>query len=105
MTDVCIFAMQKAVWQSARRRPLVTHRVQNERGLGEKRIATAVCALPRNDTTRAGRQLFPKKRKKRLTKAPPSAIIIKRRGGIAQLGERLNGIQEVSGSIPLISTK
>ena len=25
-------------------------------------------------------------------------------GGIAQLGERLNGIQEVSGSIPLIST-
>ena len=28
-----------------------------------------------------------------------------RLGGIAQLGERLNGIQEVSGSIPLISTK
>ena len=26
-------------------------------------------------------------------------------GGIAQLGKRLNGIQEVSGSIPLISTK
>ena len=26
-------------------------------------------------------------------------------GGIAQLVERLNGIQEVSGSIPLISTK
>ena len=26
-------------------------------------------------------------------------------GGIAQLGERLNGIQEASGSIPLISTK
>ena len=26
-------------------------------------------------------------------------------GGIAQLGERLNGIQEVSGSIPLISTR
>ena len=25
-------------------------------------------------------------------------------GGIAQLGERLNGIQKVSGSIPLIST-
>lgn len=25
-------------------------------------------------------------------------------GVIAQLGERLNGIQEVSGSIPLIST-
>lgn len=24
-------------------------------------------------------------------------------GGIAQMGERLNGIQEVSGSIPLIS--
>jgi hypothetical protein len=27
------------------------------------------------------------------------------RGAIAQLGERLNGIQEVSGSIPLSSTK
>ena len=25
------------------------------------------------------------------------------RGGVAQLGERLNGIQEVSGSIPLAS--
>ena len=26
-------------------------------------------------------------------------------GGVAQLGERLNGIQEVKGSIPFISTK
>ena len=26
-------------------------------------------------------------------------------GGIAQLGERLHGMQEVSGSIPLTSTK
>ena len=26
-------------------------------------------------------------------------------GGIAQLGERLNGIQEVMGSIPTISTR
>ena len=26
-------------------------------------------------------------------------------GALAQLGERLNGIQEVSGSIPLCSTK
>jgi hypothetical protein len=28
----------------------------------------------------------------------------KPRGGIAQLGERLHGMQEVSGSIPLTST-
>ena len=28
----------------------------------------------------------------------------RKKGDIAQLGERLNGIQEVSGSIPLIST-
>ena len=28
----------------------------------------------------------------------------KRVGGVAQLGERLNGIQEVRGSIPLTST-
>ena len=28
-----------------------------------------------------------------------------RNGDIAQLGERLNGIQEVVGSIPIISTK
>ena len=28
-----------------------------------------------------------------------------RRGAIAQLGERLHGMQEVSGSIPLSSTK
>ena len=27
------------------------------------------------------------------------------RGGVAQLGERLNGIQEVIGSIPTVSTK
>ena len=30
---------------------------------------------------------------------------LSRYGGIAQLGERLHGMQEVSGSIPLISTK
>ena len=33
------------------------------------------------------------------------AIICLARGGIAQLVERLNGIQEVRGSTPLISTK
>ena len=31
----------------------------------------------------------------------PSLVV---NGDIAQLGERLNGIQEVSGSIPLVST-
>ena len=31
-------------------------------------------------------------------------ILLKCRGGIAQLVERLNGIQEVAGSIPTIST-
>lgn len=31
--------------------------------------------------------------------------IVKNGGGIAQLGERLHGMQEVSGSIPLTSTK
>ena len=40
-----------------------------------------------------------------LTFFPKSAMITLACGGIAQLGERLNGIQEVSGSIPLISTK
>ena len=30
---------------------------------------------------------------------------LKKNGGIAQLGERLHGMQEVSGSIPLTSTK
>ena len=45
-----------------------------------------------------------------LDKSPIYAIIQKLSnsttefGGIAQLGERLNGSQEVSGSIPLIST-
>ena len=49
---------------------------------------------------------------KPLTNSPVAVIIQKLSpqsraefGGIAQLGERLNGIQEVSGSIPLISTK
>ena len=48
---------------------------------------------------------------KNLLTNPRSTAIIQRLydlsvtyGGIAQLGERLNGIQEVSGSIPLIST-
>ena len=52
-----------------------------------------------------GRAVRLKTRKKVLTRVKPGVMIIKRRGGIAQLGERLNGIQEVSGSIPLISTK
>ena len=34
----------------------------------------------------------------------PATSVSLLHGGIAQLGERLNGIQEVSGSIPLIST-
>ena len=34
----------------------------------------------------------------------PFAIIRRLFGGIAQLGERLHGMQEVSGSIPLTST-
>ena len=52
-----------------------------------------------------------KNRKIPLDKSASYAIIQKlsdsatEYGGIAQLGERLNGIQEVSGSIPLISTK
>ena len=33
-----------------------------------------------------------------------SLICSERNGGLAQLGERLTGSQEVSGSIPLIST-
>lgn len=38
--------------------------------------------------------------------APAPAIIMRASfGGIAQLGERLHGMQEVSGSIPLTSTK
>ncbi len=32
-------------------------------------------------------------------------VIYHSHGGVAHLGERLNGIQEVRGSIPLISTK
>ena len=33
------------------------------------------------------------------------AMSVSKIGGIAQLGERLHGMQEVSGSIPLTSTK
>ena len=35
----------------------------------------------------------------------PSAVSLALRGAVAQLGERLNGIQEVVGSIPIGSTK
>ena len=53
---------------------------------------------------------FLKKLKKTIDKYAPHCYNVKavwqqtEYGGIAQLGERLNGIQEVSGSIPLIST-
>ena len=56
-------------------------------------------------------KIIRKKQKIPLDKSATCAIIQKlsdsatEHGGIAQLGERLNGIQEVSGSIPLISTK
>ena len=39
------------------------------------------------------------------TARSPLAIIMGLLGGIAQLGERLHGMQEVSGSIPLTSTR
>ncbi len=32
-------------------------------------------------------------------------LLISKYGGVAQLGERLNGIQEVIGSIPTVSTR
>ena len=35
---------------------------------------------------------------------PTSPIVILCHGGVAQLGERLTGSQEVRGSIPLVST-
>ena len=38
------------------------------------------------------------------TEGNPARIMRPFRGGIAQLGERLHGMQEVSGSIPLTST-
>ena len=42
--------------------------------------------------------------KKSLHVAPTSPIVFPRHGGVAQLGERLTGSQEVRGSIPLVST-
>ena len=39
-----------------------------------------------------------------ITKKPSYTKGFRAHGGIAQLGERLTGSQEVSGSIPLIST-
>ena len=41
----------------------------------------------------------------RLTQPPPFATNLLPRGAVAQLGERLNGIQEVVGSIPIGSTR
>ena len=39
-----------------------------------------------------------------LHQAKHSPIVLPRHGGVAQLGERLTGSQEVRGSIPLVST-
>ncbi len=43
--------------------------------------------------------------RKVFTKGEIAYIISVSVGGIAQLGERLHGMQEVSGSIPLTSTR
>ena len=69
----------------------------------------AMLAVMVAKATKPNRIYFPKIR----LKIRGEVFLIKRRHfqnigeiwGIAQLGERLNGIQEVSGSIPLISTK
>ena len=45
------------------------------------------------------------KRKKSSVQFLKPLIILHFYGGVAQLGERLNGIQEVNGSIPSVSTK
>ena len=42
--------------------------------------------------------------KKSLHQRKSSLIVLLRHGGVAQLGERLTGSQEVRGSIPLVST-
>ena len=43
-------------------------------------------------------------KKKSLHPRRSSPIVLPRHGGVAQLGERLTGSQEVRGSIPLVST-
>ena len=43
-------------------------------------------------------------RKKHLHSEETCDILLEYFGGVAHLGERLNGIQEVVGSIPIIST-
>ncbi len=43
--------------------------------------------------------------RERFTRVGSISIMRALFGGIAQLGERLHGMQEVSGSIPLTSTK
>ena len=48
---------------------------------------------------------FPVARDKKLVHNFISLLDTNGNGGIAQLGERLHGMQEVSGSIPLTSTK
>ena len=60
------------------------------------KITIHLCILPFDN--------FGKEEKNCLQFVKSYGILLKYLGGVAHLGERLNGIQEVVGSIPIIST-
>ena len=66
------------------------------------RLALTPIALLQNNRTKTIKPLDIFRSCAIIAKLIDSATV--KYGGLAQLGERLNGIQEVSGSIPLIST-
>ncbi len=78
--------------------------------LADTGISNVVRVRPRSKSTPAPPSLtyinrhLESDQKKSLHAAPTSPIVSPRHGGVAQLGERLTGSQEVRGSIPLVST-
>ncbi|MDB5835276.1 MAG: hypothetical protein JWR14_5106 [Caballeronia sp.] len=62
------------------------------------RFAPQICTLRTNYFQMLGQKVFT------TSKVPLRISFLFCKGGIAQLGERLHGMQEVSGSIPLTST-
>ena len=62
----------------------------------------ALESVPHPASVPPPRKVFPKLS---LHRRPSSRIVFPRHGGVAQLGERLTGSQEVRGSIPLVSTR
>ena len=103
----CFFACAASIWSTALFAPLAKSLwrsvISSSTTVFSVRLILTPTVSPQNNQIKTRKPLDILRSYAIIARLIDSATA--KYGGIAQLGERLNGIQEVSGSIPLISTR